>query len=93
MSSPIILKGNSVAKNIKKELHSEISKLLKKNIIPKLVAILIGDDPASKIYINSKHKTFVKNRCLSDVYTFDNEVKENYLGEIALDPKNYKLNI
>ena len=77
MSSPIILKGNSVAKNIKKELHAEISKLLKKNIIPKLVAILIGDDPASKIYINSKHKTFVKNRCLSDVYTFDKDVKEN----------------
>ena len=55
----IILKGLPVAKHIKKNLSSEIDVLLKKNISPKLVAVLVGDDPASQIYVNSKHKTFI----------------------------------
>ena len=53
----LILKGLPVAKHIKRSLSSKINVLSKNNIYPKLVAILVGDDSASQIYVNSKHKT------------------------------------
>ena len=75
----IILKGLPVAKHIKKNLSSKINVLLKNNIYPKLVGILVGDDPASQIYINSKHKTFIKNNCKSEIQKFDENITEDEL--------------
>ena len=56
----INLDGKVVAKNIKDKLSARIDNLLSNAIIPHLAVILIGNDPASKIYVNSKHKTFNK---------------------------------
>ena len=53
------LYGKPVSKQIKESLSLKISKLSKHGIIPKLSAILVGNDPASKIYVSSKHKTFM----------------------------------
>ena len=62
------LYGKPVSKQIKESLSLKISKLSKHGIIPKLSAILVGDDPASKIYVSSKHKTFITFNCLSDIH-------------------------
>ena len=51
--------------------------LKKYNVVPKLSAILVGDDPASKIYVNSKHKTFLKFDCLSEVHRLPNDASED----------------
>ena len=75
----LILKGLPVAKNIKINLIPKIDKLLKNNIYPKLVAILVGDNPASEIYVNSKHKIFIENNCRSDIHKLDKNIKENEL--------------
>ncbi len=75
----LILKGSPVSKNIKLSLKKKIDKLRDQNIIPTLVAVLVGDDPASQIYVNSKHKTFVKNNCKSKIQKFDKAVTENKL--------------
>lgn len=52
-----ILDGKALAKEIKDELASEIEKIkLKYNKKPGLAIILVGEDAASKIYVNSKIK-------------------------------------
>lgn len=53
----ILLDGKKVAEAIKEELKNEIAKLVEqgKNI-PGLVAILVGENPASEIYVRSKAK-------------------------------------
>ena len=56
-----ILKGIPVSKNIKLSLKERIHKLLDRKVVPTLAAVLVGNDAASKIYVNSKHKTFIKN--------------------------------
>ena len=48
-----IIDGKEVSKLIKNNLKIEVAKLENK---PKLVVILVGDDPASKVYVNSKGK-------------------------------------
>ena len=55
----LILKGFPVSKKIKLSLKKKIDELRRKNVIPTLVEVLVGDYPASQIYIRSKHKTFI----------------------------------
>ncbi|MFB3056519.1 MAG: bifunctional methylenetetrahydrofolate dehydrogenase/methenyltetrahydrofolate cyclohydrolase FolD [Ignavibacteriaceae bacterium] len=53
----ILIDGKKTAQEIREELKTDIQKLKDegKNV-PGLVAILVGDDPASKIYVKSKGK-------------------------------------
>ena len=78
-NNPKLLLGKLVSEKIRNNLVGEINKLNNLNIIPKLAAILVGDDPASKIYVNTKHKTFLKMNCLSDVYNLPCSAKESDL--------------
>jgi methylenetetrahydrofolate dehydrogenase (NADP+)/methenyltetrahydrofolate cyclohydrolase len=53
-----IISGSEIAKQIREELKQEIAELKDKhNLIPGLATILVGDDPASQIYVSSKAKT------------------------------------
>ena len=49
-----ILRGDIVADKIISDLSNEMKNLKAKNIKPVLAVILIGDDPASKIYVTQK---------------------------------------
>ena len=53
----ILIDGKKVAADIRNELKEKISQLKAdgKNV-PGLVAIIVGDDPASHIYVISKGK-------------------------------------
>ncbi|MFX0077409.1 MAG: tetrahydrofolate dehydrogenase/cyclohydrolase catalytic domain-containing protein, partial [Candidatus Hermodarchaeota archaeon] len=53
-----ILDGRKLADKLNLELKNEIDNVIKSTKIkPKLATILVGEDPASKIYVNIKHKT------------------------------------
>jgi len=53
----VILDGKSIAKKIREELKKEIDGYLQKGMRnPNLVVILVGDDPASKVYVENKRK-------------------------------------
>jgi len=52
-----ILDGKALAQKLNIEIKSEINQLYKtSNIKPKLATILVGEDPASHVYINIKRK-------------------------------------
>ena len=80
-----LLLGKVVSEKIKKELTVDINSLKTYNIIPKLSAILVGEDPASKIYVNSKHKTFLKMNCLSEIHYLPTNTKESELLNLIED--------
>ena len=75
------LEGLPVSLNIKENLKTRIKKLKNKKIVPTLAAILIGDDPASKIYVNTKQKVFIKNNCKSFIHKFNKNIEESKLIE------------
>lgn len=53
-----IVSGTEVAKEIREELKVELAELKEKhNIVPGLVTILVGEDPASQSYVAAKNKT------------------------------------
>ncbi len=58
MGNNKILNGKELASKLNLELKDKISSFIKTSgITPKLAAVLVGDDPASKLYINIKRKT------------------------------------
>lgn len=52
-----ILDGNRIRDEIKAELAEEISDLKAAGVTPGLAAVLVGDNPASQIYVRNKVKT------------------------------------
>ena len=49
-----ILDGKAVSQRIKEELKTEVEKLKESGIKPALAVIIVGEDPASKIYVRNK---------------------------------------
>ena len=51
-----IIDGKALAKKIRNELKIECDELKEKGIVPKLAVIMVGDNPASKVYVKNKSK-------------------------------------
>lgn len=53
-----IIDGKKISSDIKEEIKIEVAELkLKTGKTPGLAVILVGEDPASKVYVNSKEKS------------------------------------
>ena len=57
MNQPRILDGKSVAASVLEECRAETAELKAKGITPGLAVVLVGDDPASAVYVGSKART------------------------------------
>lgn len=51
-----ILDGKAVSQRIKDEVKAQNESLLKKGITIGLAVVIVGDDPASRVYVNNKKK-------------------------------------
>ena len=63
-----LLKGKPVANKLQKQLKIRVEELSLGGIIPKLAAILVGDDPASQVYVHNKSRAFKDLNCKSQTY-------------------------
>jgi methylenetetrahydrofolate dehydrogenase (NADP+)/methenyltetrahydrofolate cyclohydrolase len=52
-----LINGNKISADIKNEIKQEVEELVKtKNLRPGLAVILVGENPASKVYVTNKQK-------------------------------------
>jgi len=51
-----IIDGKKIAEQIKAELQQDVNSLKEKGVIPGLAGVLVGDDPASALYVGMKEK-------------------------------------
>jgi len=58
MSETQVLSGKKVSRYIYESLAPRIKTLKNNNIIPSLAAVLVGDNPASAVYVRSKERQF-----------------------------------
>jgi len=87
-----IISGTEIAKQIREELKQEIAELKEKhNLIPGLVTILVGEDPASQVYVKSKVRTCDALGVYSERYDLPAETSEEELltliDKLNKDPK------
>lgn len=77
-----LLEGKIAASAIKADLKEKINTLKNKNQrSPHLAAILVGDDPASHTYVNSKVKNCAEVGFISSLFTYENNITEQSLLE------------
>lgn len=55
MTAPII-SGKQVSEEIRAALRAEVEALVKQGLTPGLAVILVGEDPASQVYVRNKEK-------------------------------------
>jgi methylenetetrahydrofolate dehydrogenase (NADP+)/methenyltetrahydrofolate cyclohydrolase len=51
-----ILDGKAVAERVRAEVGRRVAALAERGIVPGLATVLLGDDPASRVYVGSKEK-------------------------------------
>ncbi len=87
-----LIKGADVAKQIREELKKEVDELkAKHNVVPGLVTVLVGADPASQVYVGQKEKTCKELGMYSERYDIPVETTQEELlkliDKLNKDPK------
>ena len=72
----MILDGKTVSKKVLEGVKSKVEKMDKK---PHLVVILVGNDPASQIYVKNKQKAALEVGIKSTIVKFDEKISEQEL--------------
>ena len=68
--------GKAVAAKIKAEVAQEVTVLKAQGIHPGMAVVLVGDDPASKIYVNNKKKACAETGIYSEEYVLPAETTQ-----------------
>ncbi len=74
-----LLKGKEVSARIKSELKTEVEKLKKKGICPGLAVIIVGDDPASQVYVRNKERACEECGIYSEKYELSAKTSQEEL--------------
>ena len=87
-----LIKGAEVAAKIREELKNEVAELkAKHNVVPGLVTVLVGADPASQVYVGAKEKTSKELGIYSERYDLPEKTNQAELLELIdklnKDPK------
>ncbi len=60
--------GKAVSAKVKEEVAAEVEVLKKQGVCPGLAVVIVGDDPASRIYVNNKKKACQATGIYSEEY-------------------------
>ena len=74
-----ILDGKKLSNKIRNEVKIEADKLKSYGVTPGLAVILVGNDPASQVYVNMKAKACKESGIYSIVHEFPESISENEL--------------
>lgn len=80
----VIIDGRQVAAKIKESIKKEVAEMIDKGEdCPHLVAVLVGNDPASETYVASKEKAANAVGMMSSTYRYPADISEKELLEVV----------
>lgn len=86
-----IIDGKAIAAKIRAELKNSVAELATKGVVPGLAVVLVGEDPASKVYVSMKEKACADVGIFSDEHKLSAETSEQELldliARLNADPK------
>lgn len=74
-----LINGKAVSDMIREEVKDETAKLRQQGIVPGLAVVLVGEDPASKVYVGSKEKACQQLGFYSEVHRLSENAREEEL--------------
>ncbi len=78
----VIIDGKELAKKIRANLKIECDELKAKGIKPKLAVIMVGENPASKIYVRNKSKACMEVGIEYEEYLLNNKITQTELLDL-----------
>lgn len=78
----VIIDGKELAKKIRANLKIECEELKKEGIKSKLAVIMVGDDPASKVYVKNKSRACEDVGIEYEEYLLESDTTQNKLIEL-----------
>ena len=74
-----IIDGKRIAERVRSELRPRLETLRSAGVVPGLAAVLVGDDPASSLYVRNKARACEEMGIRSVVVNFPEDVAESAL--------------
>jgi methylenetetrahydrofolate dehydrogenase (NADP+)/methenyltetrahydrofolate cyclohydrolase len=81
----LIIDGSAIAEEIREELKSKIAELKSRGVTPGLAVVLVGEDPASQVYVRMKGKSCEELGLYSETIRLPAEYKEDALLKLIDD--------
>ena len=78
-----MLDGSRIAAEIRDDVATEVAELLTRGVTPRLDAVLVGEDPASKVYVASKAKTLTALGMGSETHLLPEDTPQAALEELV----------
>ncbi len=86
-----IIDGKSLAAELRNSLKTAIASLAARGVRPGLAALLVGNDPASRVYVRNKARACEETGVRSEVHEFPEQVSETALldrvAQLNADPR------
>jgi methylenetetrahydrofolate dehydrogenase (NADP+)/methenyltetrahydrofolate cyclohydrolase len=83
MTDALILDGKATAAVLREELRGDVELLKARGIVPGLAAVLVGDDPASHIYVRNKARACEKAAIHSEILRLPAQTTEADLLDLV----------
>lgn len=80
-----LISGKEVSEYIQQKNKAQVEELNKKGITVSLAVIIVGDDPASKVYVNNKKKACEKAGIVSYEYALKESTSQSELMELIYE--------
>lgn len=81
-----LIDGKAIAAELRQELKQQVTQRLSENLsAPGLAVIMIGEDPASAVYVRNKRKACEEVGIVSFAYDLENNISEHELIKLIDD--------
>ena len=77
-----IIDGKAISAQVKEHVKEEVHQLQAKGVQPGLAVVIVGDDPASRIYVNNKKKACAATDIYSEEYALPASTTQEELLEL-----------
>ena len=74
-----IIDGKAISASVRAEVAAEVEELKVKGITPGLAVIIVGDDPASRVYVNNKKKACAQAGIYSEEFALPADTTQDEL--------------
>jgi len=74
-----IIDGKAIAAQMREDIAAETAALAEKRVTPGLAVVLVGEDPASRVYVSMKEKACAQTGIFSDEHKLSADTSETEL--------------
>lgn len=78
-----IIDGKAVSKAVREQVAAETAQLKEKGIVPGLAVIIVGEDPASQVYVNNKEKACAEVGFYSEKFALPESTTQQELNALV----------